>query len=249
MQRCPAVPKECVRRSCRTCRRGAGARARTARARARRRRSRDTGSGPRASHGTTTRSISLAPVDVAAGAEAAERQVLRDAEEEVVGPRHRRRRVVLGDRAAHRDAAPRPQRRQRRREVVVADVVEVHVDAVRRGLAQQLRQRPALVVEGCVDPELVAEVRHLLGRPGARDDAVAAELRHLRDEHPDGARGRGDPDESPSRSSATWKRPTYAVRPEPPRTPRYACAARRSASIRRSVPTPPSASRPASTTA
>src|SRR5947207_12228446 len=68
------------------------------------------------------------PVGIAAATEAAQRQVLRRREEEVPRAALRLRRVVLGDRAAQRDAAPAPQHRQRCREMVAADIVEVEVD-------------------------------------------------------------------------------------------------------------------------
>ena len=80
-------------------------------------------------------------VDVARAAEAADLEVLRDEEEEVARPGRRLGGVVLGDRAADRDPPAPPQGADRRLEVVAADVVEVDVDPVRRGLPQQLRRR------------------------------------------------------------------------------------------------------------
>jgi hypothetical protein len=79
--------------------------------------------------------------------------------------------------------------------VVAADAVEVDVDPVGRRLSQQLGERPAPVVERRVEPELVEQVRDLLVRPRAADDAVAADLRELRDEAPDRAGRRRDPDD------------------------------------------------------
>ena len=52
--------------------------------------------------------------------------------------------VVDGDRTADRDPAAESQRADRRLEVVASDVVEVDVDAVGCGLAQQVGTRPSL---------------------------------------------------------------------------------------------------------
>ena len=60
-------------------------------------------------------------------------------------------------------------------EVLTADVVEVDVDAVGRRLAQLLRDRAVLVVERRVEPEVLDDVAHLLGRAGAADDPARAE--------------------------------------------------------------------------
>ena len=61
---------------------------------------------------------------------------LRDDHEHVPRPRRRLGVVVAGDRAAGDDPAVRPQRADRRLEVVAADVVEVDVDAVGRELGE-----------------------------------------------------------------------------------------------------------------
>ena len=56
-------------------------------------------------------------------------------------------------------------------------------------------QRTGPVVERGVEAELVPQVGHLVVRSGAPDHAVAADLRHLRDEAPDRAGGGRDPDD------------------------------------------------------
>ena len=103
--------------------------------------------------------------------------------------------LVGRDGAAQRDAAAAAQRAERGLEVLAADVVEVDVDAVRRGRAQQLVDRAVVVVEGGVEAELVAQVRDLVGRAGAADHAVAAQLGDLRGERADRAGGGRDPDD------------------------------------------------------
>ena len=91
----------------------------------------------------------------------------------------------------------RPQRRERRLEVITADVVEVHVDAVGSGFPQPVDDRPIAVVERRVETKLVEQVPDLLLRSGATDHPVTAELRDLRRQAADRARGRRDPDDVP----------------------------------------------------
>ena len=91
----------------------------------------------------------------------AQRQAPADGEAEV--PRAGLRLVVRGDRAAQRDPAVQAHRPDRRLEVLAADVVEVDVDAVRRGGRQQLGDPPVVVVEGRVEAEVAEQQRHLLG--------------------------------------------------------------------------------------
>jgi hypothetical protein len=81
--------------------------------------------------------------------------------------------------------------------VIAADVVEVHVDAVGRGLAQPVDDGAVVVVERRVETELVEQVADLLLGPGASDDTVAAQLGDLRREAANRAGGRGDPDDVP----------------------------------------------------
>ena len=98
-------------------------------------------------------------------------------------------------RAAERDPAATAQRAQRGLEVLAADVVEVHVDAVGRRGAELLLHRPVVVVERRVEAELVEEVCDLRRRARAADHAVPAQLGDLRRERADGARGGRDPDD------------------------------------------------------
>ena len=152
--------------------------------------------------------------------------------------------------AADRDPPAPPQRADRGLEVVAADVVEIDVDPVRRGFPQQLGDRPVVVVERRVEPELLEQVRDLLRRARAPDDPVTAELRELGDDAPDRACRRrhpdlvalaqaGHPQEARVRREAVGRR---ARRGTP-------AAAVSSTSRRRSVPRPRSASSPAVTTA
>ena len=118
---------------------------------------------PSRTHGADLVDEGLAAVGVVADDEAAQRRRLP------IGLRQLRGRrggvvVVAGDRSAQGDAAAQAQGVDRRREVLAADVVEVDVDAVRRGLAQQLGDRAVVVVERGVEAELVAQPRDLLGR-------------------------------------------------------------------------------------
>ena len=85
--------------------------------------------------------------------------------------------------------------RERRLEVIAADVVEIHVDAVGR------RLRPAagagstphvLVVDRGVEPELLGQHPHFFGGPGAADDEAAAQLGELAGDAADGAGSAGD---------------------------------------------------------
>ena len=78
--------------------------------------------------------------------------------------------------------------------MVAADVVEVDVDPVRCGFPQQLRDRACVVVERRVEAELAEQLRDLFRRARAPDHPVAAQLRELGDDAPDGARRRRHPD-------------------------------------------------------
>src|SRR5829696_3201332 len=85
-------------------------------------------------------------VVVVADDEPSQRQPLADGEADVADG-GRGGRVVVGDRAAQGDAAVAPQRADRRLEVRAADVVEVDVDAARRGPAQLFEQRRGVIVK------------------------------------------------------------------------------------------------------
>jgi hypothetical protein len=57
----------------------------------------------------------------------------------------------------------RAERADRRLQVIAADVVEVDVDAVRRGGRELLGDGGGVVVERHVETEVLDEVRHLFG--------------------------------------------------------------------------------------
>ena len=118
--------------------------------------------------------------------------------------------------------ATRPLRRsaQRRLEMVAADVVEIDIDAFRRGPAQEIAHRPGLVVERGVQPELVQEVRDLLVGARASDDPVAADLGHLGGEAADGAGRGGDPDDVAVAQSGDVEEADVGGEPVAPSTPR-----------------------------
>ena len=79
--------------------------------------------------------------------------------------------------------------------MIAADVVEVHVDALRRGFAQLVDHRARPVVEGRVETELVEQVADLVVGPGAADHAMAAELGDLGGQTAHCSSGGGDPDD------------------------------------------------------
>jgi hypothetical protein len=85
---------------------------------------------------------------VVADEHALEPQPLADGQREIAGTGRRDGVVVLGDRPAQRHTAMDVERADRCLQVIAADIVEVDVDSVGRGLLQLLGDRAALVVEG-----------------------------------------------------------------------------------------------------
>jgi 6-phospho-beta-glucosidase len=118
------------------------------------------------------------PVLVVGDDEAAQGEALADDQREVVRPGGQLGGVVVGDRPAHGDAAVGVEYRQRGFQVVAADVVEVDVDALGRGLAELAEDGGGLVVEGGVEADL-AQPADLFIAAGAAD-------------HPGGALELGD---------------------------------------------------------
>jgi hypothetical protein len=132
-------------------------------------------------------------IEVVEHDEALHPQPLRDDHEHVPRPRHRLRRVVARDRAARHDPPVPLERSDRRLERLAADVVEVHVDAVGREVAQRRARRRLVVVEARVEAELL-EPGELLGAPGAADHPRPAQPRELSGEAADGPRRARDED-------------------------------------------------------
>src|SRR2546425_10110848 len=133
------------------------------------------------------------PVGVVADDEAADGDAV-DEHRRQVRPRRHLRGVVLGDDAAERDACERVDVFQYGLQHVAADVVEVHVDAVRTGVAQHGPEFRHAVGHASVEVEVLEHVLALLPAGGDPDRAAAADLRELADDGADGAGGGGDDD-------------------------------------------------------
>src|SRR3989442_880900 len=133
------------------------------------------------------------PVGVIADDEAANGDAV-DEHRRQVRPRRHLRGVVLGDDAAERDARERVDVFQYGLQHVAADVVEVHVDAVRTGVAQHGPEFRHAVGHASVEVEVLEHVLALLPGGGDPDRAAAADLRELADDGADGAGGGGDDD-------------------------------------------------------
>ncbi len=99
---------------------------------------------------------------------------------------------------------------------VAADVVEVDVDAVRRGVAQAGQDGAVLVVERGVEPEVVHEVIDLRRRAGAADDRVAAKLGELPDERSDRAGRARHEDDVPVGEGRDVEQPRVGGEPRHP---------------------------------
>mmetsp|Transcript_14273 Transcript_14273/g.23625 ORF Transcript_14273/g.23625 Transcript_14273/m.23625 type:complete len:246 (-) Transcript_14273:415-1152(-) len=99
--------------------------------------------------------------------------------------------VVLADSSAHCDAASWAQRRQGSVEVKASNILEIHVDAIWRGLLQGSHQvvlaAQSLVVDGVIIAEFLLDERRLL-RTSAGPDHSAVEhvLRHHAHQRPHG---------------------------------------------------------------
>ena len=79
--------------------------------------------------------------------------------------------------------------------MLAAHVVEVNVNPVRGGIAQQLGDGSGAVVERGIEAEVGEKLGHLRVRAGAPYHAVPAGLGDLGGEPADRARGRRDPDD------------------------------------------------------
>jgi len=104
--------------------------------------------------------------------------------------------VIAGDHPAQGDAAERVHAAQHGIQDVAAHVLEVGVDAVRRGLLEHrvevLRVLGGLVVDAGVEAQLVDHVIALVLAAGETHDAAALELGELADHATDRARGGAD---------------------------------------------------------
>ena len=119
--------------------------------------------------------------------EAAQRQALADRQHQVVRTGDGRGGVVIGDRAAQRQAAVDPHRAERCLQMVTADVVEIDIQALGRGAAQLPRQVAGVVVEDMVETDPAA-VLDLVSRSDRADHGAAADLGDLAHQAADGAR-------------------------------------------------------------
>src|SRR5689334_4988841 len=99
---------------------------------------------------------------VAAAAQPAQGQLLGRRLEEVLRSEAPARAVIAGDGSAEDDAPVPAQRPEGGREVLAADVVEVHVDSVRRAARQLVGDAAPVVVEGRVQAKLAQEIAELL---------------------------------------------------------------------------------------
>ena len=87
--------------------------------------------------------------------------------------------IVAGDKPAHRNPTQRVHPAQRRFQMVAADVVEVDVDALGRGLLQRLANGRDLVVDHGVQADLVAQPARLVLGAGRAHHVTALDLRDL----------------------------------------------------------------------
>ena len=106
--------------------------------------------------------------------------------------RRQARGVVLRDQAAQRDARVRVEQRHDRIPHRAADVLEVHVDALRARVLEQLRHARVAMIDAGVEAELLHGVVALLLAAGDADRAQPFDLRDLPDDRADGAGRRGD---------------------------------------------------------
>src|SRR5690606_7474699 len=100
--------------------------------------------------------------------------------------------VVGGDHPADRDAPAHVHARQGRVQVSAADVLEIDVDAVRRGRLQRLGERLGLVVDHRVQPDLVLQPADLVVGAGGADHVAALDLGDLGGDRANRAGGGGD---------------------------------------------------------
>src|SRR5438552_354655 len=100
-------------------------------------------------------------------------------------------RAVVGDHAADDDARKKVGEPQHRVEDLAADVVEIHIGALRAGGLQVAVQAARLVIDAGVEAELARHVLGFLAAAGDADGVAAPDLRELPDDAADRARGRG----------------------------------------------------------
>ncbi len=103
-------------------------------------------------------------------------------------------RAVLRDEPADRDARSGVHQRQDRVQHFAPDVLEVHVDALRRRGLQVVAEPAGLVVDAGVEPELAHDVVALCLAARNADHTATLELRELSDHAADRARSSGDDD-------------------------------------------------------
>ena len=123
-------------------------------------------------------------------------------------------------------------RTDRSLELVAADIVEVHVDAVRGELGERRAGRRLVVVEDRVEAEL-AEPLELLRRARAPDDRQPAIFAICPAALPTAPAAPETNTTSPSSGFPISNSPWYAVNPGIPSTPRAVEIGARSGSIRR----------------
>src|SRR6267378_5919086 len=100
-------------------------------------------------------------------------------------------RAVVGNHAADDDARKKVREPQHRVEDLAADVVEVHIGALRAGGLQIAIQVARLVIDAGIEAELARHVLAFLAAAGDADGAAAPDFRELPDDAADRARGRG----------------------------------------------------------
>ena len=101
-------------------------------------------------------------------------------------------RVVLRDQAAQHHARKRIHQREHGVEDRAADVLEIHVHAVRAGVAQLLREVAGLVIDAGVEAQLLHHVVALRLPARDADRAATLDLRELPGHAADRPGGRGD---------------------------------------------------------
>src|SRR2546425_2609540 len=100
-----------------------------------------------------------------------------DEHEAQVPHRVRLSRAVVGDHAADDDARKKVREPQHRVEDLAADVVEIHIGALRAGGLQVAMQVARLVIDAGVEAELARHVLAFLAAAGDADGAAAPDLR------------------------------------------------------------------------
>jgi hypothetical protein len=158
-------------------------------------------------------------VQVAAPAEAAQRQVVGDRLEQVARALGRLRRLVLRDGSAQRHPPPTPQSGQRRLQMVARDVVEVDVDSLGCRLQEVVDDGAVPIVERRVQVQVVEQVADLGRRARTPDHAVTAELGDLGGQASHRAGRRRHPDNVPFAQSRGVDEPRVGSQPHPAERP------------------------------